>query len=142
MLRERTQATESAELGERLVTDFLAMLDTWHAAPEVFDDQLDAQIHRWYADILSDKSRKKWPPRNMPFFSPSSANSCRRELYEKLRKSPRDKRVQPPHQGRWTRFGTAIGDSIQRDMMFIEKHYSVLATASCFIVRTTANCYA
>lgn len=107
-----------------MVSDFLMMLDTWHAAPEIFDDELDAQIHRWYADVLTDRKRKIWPPRNMPYFSPSSANSCRRELYEKLRKSARDKRIQPPHQGRWTRFGTAIGDTIQRDLLFIEKHYA------------------
>ena len=111
-------------MGERIVSEFLAMLDAWHAAPEVYDDQLDAQIHRWYADILTDRSRKVWPPRNIPYFSPSSANSCRRELYEKLLKSPKDKREQPPHQGRWTRFGTAVGDTIQRDLLFIEKHYA------------------
>lgn len=122
-MRERTQQDEALTLGDQMVSDFLAMLDMWHAAPEVYDDELDAQIHRWYADILTDRKRKIWPPRNMPYFSPSSANSCRRELYEKMRKSPKDKRIQPPHQGRWTRFGTAIGDSIQRDLLFIKKHY-------------------
>ncbi|MCR8843118.1 hypothetical protein NQ117_05450 [Paenibacillus sp. SC116] len=122
MLRDKTQETQSAELGERIISDFLAMLDDWHASSEVYDDALDAQIHRWYADIQSDRNRKVWPPRNMPYFSPSSAGSCKRELYEKVRKSTKDKRVQPPHQGRWTRFGTAIGDSIQRDLLFIEKH--------------------
>lgn len=63
-----------------------------------------------------------WPPRDIPYFSPSSANSCPRELYEKVRKSPRDPRIQPPHQGRWTRIGTAIGDVIQRDILFAERH--------------------
>lgn len=124
VLRERTAADEALTLGDRMVSDFLAMLDTWHAAPEVFDDALDAQIHRWYADILSNRSRKIWPPRGVPYFSPSSVSSCRRELYEKLRKSPKDRRKSAPHQGRWTRFGTAIGDSIQRDLLFIEKHYA------------------
>ncbi|MBJ6364194.1 hypothetical protein ACFOQM_23525 [Paenibacillus sp. GCM10012307] len=83
---------------------------------------MDAQIHRWYSDVLTDKSRKVWPPRNLPYFSPSSANSCPRELYEKLRKSKRDVRVTPPHQGRWTSIGTAIGDVIQRELLFAEKH--------------------
>jgi len=58
----------------------------------------------------------------MPYFSPSSANSCPRELYEKLRKSKRDVSVRPPHQGRWTSIGTAIGDVIQRELLFAEKH--------------------
>lgn len=89
----------------------------------MFDDELDAQIHRWYADILTNKQRKVWPPRGVPYFSPSSANSDRRELYEKARGAKKDKRVTPPHQGRWTRIGTAIGDTIQRDILFAEKHY-------------------
>lgn len=88
----------------------------------MFDDELDAQIHRWYADILADRSRKVWPPRDIPYFSPSSANTDPREIYEKLRGAKRDKRVLPPHQGRWTRIGTAIGDTIQRDVLFAEKH--------------------
>ncbi|RCX22911.1 hypothetical protein DFP94_101500 [Fontibacillus phaseoli] len=29
----------------------------------------------------------------------------------------------PPHQGRWRRIGTALGDMIQRDVLFMEKHY-------------------
>ena len=59
----------------------------------------------------------------MPYFSPSSANSCKRELYEKVRGSKKDKTPTPPHQGRWKRIGTAIGDVIQRDILFAERHY-------------------
>ncbi|MFW5434311.1 hypothetical protein [Paenibacillus apiarius] len=107
-----------------MVSDFLTMLDAWHAAPEVYDDELDAQIHRWYADFLSDRERKAWPTRGIPYFSPSSVDDCRRALYEKMRGAKKDQTKRPPHQGRWTRFGTAIGDSIQRDVLFIEKHYA------------------
>lgn len=123
VLRERTQADEALTLGDRMVSDFLAMLDAWHAAPEVYDDDLDAQIHLWYADILSDRRRKVWPTRGFPYFSPSSVSDCKRALYEKLRGAKRDKTTNQPHQGRWTRFGTAMGDSIQRDILYIEKHY-------------------
>ncbi|MFL1672163.1 hypothetical protein [Paenibacillus dendritiformis] len=122
-MRERTQADEALTLGDQMVSDFLAMLDTWHAAPEVFDDALDAQIHRWYADILTNRSRKVWPPKGVPYFSPSSVDGCRRALYEKLRGAKKDVTKRPPHHGRWQRIGTAIGDSIQRDILFIEKHY-------------------
>jgi len=58
----------------------------------------------------------------MPYFSPSSANSDPRELYEKVRGAKRERTGQPPHQGRWTRIGTAVGDTIQRDILFAEKH--------------------
>jgi hypothetical protein len=108
---------------DQIAADFEAYLDSWHGAPEVFDDALDAQIHRWYADILTNRQRKVWPPKDVPYFSPSSANSDPRELYEKLRGAKRDIRVVPPHQGRWTRIGTAIGDVIQRDILFAEKHF-------------------
>ncbi|GGF88206.1 hypothetical protein [Paenibacillus abyssi] len=67
-----------------------------------------------------------WPPRDIPYFSPSSANADPRGLYEKLRGAKRDGGGQPPHQGRWTRVGTAIGDMIQRDILFAEKHYEAL----------------
>lgn len=88
----------------------------------MYDDALDAQIHRWYYDVLTDKSRKVWPPRNVPYFSPSAANADPRGLYEKMRGAKKERSGQPPHQGRWTRIGTAIGDTVQRDILFAEKY--------------------
>lgn len=90
--------------------------------PETYDNDLDAQIHKWYADILTNRQRQVWPPRGIPYFSPSSANADKRSLYEKLRGAKKDAGGQPPYQGRWTRIGTAIGDVIQRDLLFAEKH--------------------
>ncbi|MFK4473732.1 hypothetical protein ABH897_003463 [Paenibacillus sp. RC73] len=90
----------------------------------MYDDALDAQIHRWYADFLTDKSRKLWPPRGIPYFSPSSANADSRGLYEKMRGAKKEISSKPPHQGRQVRIGTAIGDLIQRDILFAEKHYA------------------
>lgn len=123
VLRERKQTRDASVLEDQMTSDFTTMLDTWHASPEVYDDELDEQIHRWYADYLADKSRKVWPPRDIPYFTPSSASDCRRALYEKMLGAKRDKLSIQPHQGRWTRFGTSIADSIQRDLLFIEKHY-------------------
>ncbi|WP_235615913.1 hypothetical protein [Brevibacillus reuszeri] len=107
-------------------------MNAWHSAPEVYDDALDAQIHKWYSDILSDKSRKVWPPRGIPYFSPSSANADPRGLYEKMRGAKRESGVRPPHQGRWVRLGTAIGDMLQRDILFAEKHMDTLAIPNTF----------
>lgn len=98
-------------------------MNAWHSAPEVYDDALDAQIHKWYYDVLTDPARKVWPPRGVPYFSPSAANADPRGLYEKMRGAKRESTVRPPHQGRWVRLGTALGDSIQRDILFAEKHY-------------------
>ena len=103
-------------LGAQIEGDFIAMLDEWHSRPETWDNELDAQIHRWYAD-----PPVVFPKR--PYFSPSAANSCPRELYVKAKGAKKDVTGQPPYRGRWTRLGTAIGDLIQRDILFIEKHF-------------------
>lgn len=117
-LRERVA---ERPLAERIAADFEEFLDNWHAAPETFDNELDALIHRWYYEILS--KRQYFDFKAQPYFSPSSANSCQRELYEKLRGAKRDQTDIKPYQGRWQRIGTAIGDIIQRDILFAEKHY-------------------
>ncbi|OZQ84690.1 hypothetical protein CA598_23130 [Paenibacillus sp. VTT E-133291] len=114
-------------IANQIAQDFTDYLNRWHSAPEVYDDALDAQIHKWYSDVLTDKSRKVWPPRNVPYFSPSSAGSDPRGLYEKIRGAKRESTDRPPHQGRWVRIGTAIGDVIQRDILFAEKHYAAYA---------------
>ncbi|CAM2953813.1 hypothetical protein PASE110613_09315 [Paenibacillus sediminis] len=88
----------------------------------MYDDALDAQIHRWYFDYLTDNTRKVWPARGIPYFSPSAANADARGLYEKMRGAKKEQTERPAHQGRWTRIGTAIGDTIQRDILFAEAH--------------------
>ncbi|MEV2911141.1 hypothetical protein ABNF65_21670, partial [Paenibacillus larvae] len=42
----------------------------------------------------------------------------------KLNGAKRDIVQKPPYQGRWTRIGTAIGDTIQRDLLLAERHVS------------------
>lgn len=101
---------------QRMARDFVKMLDTWHALNDVYDDNLDRQIHRWYADYTPVKVQR-------PYFSPSSINADKRELYLKQTGARRDVMERQAHQGRWTRLGTAIGDIIQRDILFIGKHY-------------------
>lgn len=107
------------EICTQIEGDLIALLDDYHSQPEVWDNELDAQIHAWYAN-----PPKVFPKR--PYFSPSSANSCPRELYVKALGAKRDIVRRQPHQGRWQRIGTAVGDMIQRDLLFIEKHYEKL----------------
>jgi len=123
-------------LGAQIVGDFIATLDEWHSLPEVFDNDLDAQIHEWYAKVLREPPI--FPKR--PYFSPSAANSCLRELYVKQLGAKRDDQVSPPHQGRWRRIGTAIGDMIQRDLLFIEKHFErMTGNTPRFVFERTPN---
>jgi hypothetical protein len=105
---------------DRIAAEFTTFLDDWHSSPEVYDNDLDAWIHEIYAKSL--RGKQLFPDKSAPYFSPSSANNCRRELYMKAIGAPKDARISQPHQGRWTRIGTAIGDVIQRDMLFAERH--------------------
>ncbi len=98
-----------------------AMFDAWHSIREPRDNKLDALIHSQYAEILEKGTSIDF---GVPYFSPSSANSCPRELYEKIKGAPKtEEDGTQPHRGRWTRIGTAFGDVLQRDLLFIEKHY-------------------
>jgi len=100
---------------DKVAKEFTDMLNDWHSRPETWDNELDSQIHAWYVN-----PPKVFPKK--PYFSPSAADACYRELYEKGIGSKRDVTGQQPHQKRWTSIGTAIGDILQRDILFIEKH--------------------
>jgi hypothetical protein len=118
------------------------MMDLWHGSPEVYDDRLDAEIHRMNYEIRINPNRLEWGPKGTKYFSPSSANSCKRELYMKLSGADKDAQRNSPHQGRWQRSGTAFGDTIQRDLLFIEKHYErVFGTPPPFVPVKTDRGY-
>jgi len=119
--QERKEAVEATR-GDELTRDFLYMLDTWHSVPEPYDAKLEAYILRCKSDILLSPVGQKED--DGQYFTPSSANSCPRELYHRLRGDRRDDFPIPPHQGRWQRMGTAYGDTVQRDLLYIHKHYA------------------
>lgn len=99
--------------------DLIALLDDHYSLPETYDNALDAQIHAWYANPPNVYPKK-------PYFSPSSLGSDNRELYLKAKGARKDGFRKQPHQGRWQAIGTAIGDVIQRDLLFIERNYERL----------------
>lgn len=109
----------TADLSAQIEGDLIALLDDWFSLPETYDDKLDSQIHAWYVN-----PPKVWPER--PYFSPSSLGSCPRELYLKAKGAKRDAFRRPPHQARQAKMGTLTGDMIQRELLFIEKHYERL----------------
>ncbi|WP_395606254.1 hypothetical protein [Bacillus velezensis] len=115
---------EPTGYAQQIADELIEYLNEWHSLPETWDNALDAQIHRWYAD-----APKVFPKK--PYFSPSSANACPRELYHKALGDPRDITRKPPYQGRWARIGTAIGDMIQRDLLFMEKHFEKKTGRPC-----------
>src|SRR5699024_10471450 len=108
------------DLTTQIEGDLIALLDDWFSLPETWDNDLDAQIAKWYSN-----PPKVFPKRDYPYFSPSSLGSCPRELFikakygNKVRDNGRDK----PWRGRWRKLGTLGGDLIQREILSIERNY-------------------
>lgn len=120
------------------------LFDRWHAIDQEVDDPaLDALIHRQYAEILEQHhDRESRFDKSIPMFRPSSASSDPRELFVKLRMGNEDSHKRQPHQGRWTRSGTATGTLLQRDLLFIEKHHeAVFNEPPTFTPERTFNDY-
>jgi hypothetical protein len=105
---------------EQIAQEFTDFLNEWHSYREPYDDQLDAWLHGEYAKIKQKRNFIDW---NSIYFSPSSANSCDRELYVKALKMERDAEDIKPWQRRWTALGTAVGDWLQREILLAERHY-------------------
>lgn len=98
-----------------IAQEFTKQLDRWYSRPETYDNELDRQIHSWYAN-----PPQVWPKR--PYFSPSNSKACPRELYVKAKRAKKDVFPKPPYQGRWQEIGTAIGDVIQRTVLAMERN--------------------
>jgi len=106
-------------LSNEMENVFAEMLDTFHSQPEVWDNDLDKQIHEWY--LHAPNVFPKYP-----YFSPSAVTSCPMSLYYKYKKAEKDDFPRQPHQSRWQSAGTATGDWLQRDILLIEKHFERL----------------
>lgn len=100
--------------------EFTDYLNEFHKFQEPFDAELDAEIHERYARIKRTKRKLDW---SAPYFSPSSANKCDRELFVKASRAKKDDEDILPWRRRWTGQGTALGDWFQREVLLAEKHY-------------------
>src|SRR5699024_3650395 len=110
--------TKTYDLTTQIEGDLIAMLDEFHSLPEVWDNELDEQIAKWYSN-----PPKVWPKRDLPYFSPSWATKCPREIFYRKQGAPKDIHPKPPHQTRWQRIGTVIGDMVQRELLSIERNF-------------------
>lgn len=110
--------TNTNDLTTQIEGDLIAMLDEFHSLPEVWDNELDEQIAKWYSN-----PPKVWPKRDLPYFSPSWATKCPREIFYRKQGAPKDIHPKPPHQTRWQRIGTVIGDMVQRELLSIERNF-------------------
>lgn len=108
------------DLSAQIEADFIALLDDWFSLNEVWDNELDVQIAKWYSN-----PPKVFPKRDHPYFSPSSLGSCPRELFIKAKygNKVKDEGRDKPWRGRWRKLGTIGGDLIQRELLAIERNY-------------------
>lgn len=104
---------------QNLAEDFLNMINTWHSLPEITDNDLELY---WLKSKLAKMEEEK-KEFIYPTFSPSSASSCPRELYHKLKGDKKDQNPIQPHQTRWKKIGTLVGEMIQKDLLYIMKYY-------------------
>lgn len=82
---------------------------------------MDAWLHGLYA---AEKVKyKRMDFKSAPYFSPSSAGKCERELYVKALRMPKDAEQVKPWQRRYTSRGTQVGDWLQREILLSERHY-------------------
>lgn len=106
--------------------EFTDYLNEWHSYQQPYDDMMDAELYEQFAAEL--RKQAKWGyfdwSKQRPHFGPSSAGRSDRELYEKIRKSPRDQNRPQPQQRRWTALGEQIGGLVQREIMLAERHYT------------------
>ena len=112
-IKDRIGEIEGAKLAE----DLEKMLNTWHSLPEIYDEQIENYILQ--TKLLYTNIRNQ----NGNYYRSSYADACKRSLYHMRLGDKRDRVQHQPHQGRWTRIGTAVGDIIQRDLLYIAKHY-------------------
>jgi len=102
---------------------FTEMINRFNEYPEPWDDGLKLLMAQQAYEITKNPRKVSYYG---TYFSPSSAGSCPRELYMKLRKAKKDKAMKPNHQSQWQKLGTAIGDIVQTDVLKIERYYKKL----------------
>ncbi len=91
-------------------------LNEFHLYDNVYDDALDIFIYETYADTLKKKRNLDW---SVPYFSPSSADKCPRELYAKAKRLKKDPHVWQPHQRRWVQFGEVSQEYFRESLCYL-----------------------
>jgi hypothetical protein len=120
-------------LANKIAEDFSEYWTKFHLHDQPYDDAMDADIFERYAKVLRKQS--KWGyfdfnknPEGIkrPHFGPSAAGYSDRELYEKARKSKRDRSKFTENQRDWIGLGGAVGGYIQREILLADRHYEKL----------------
>lgn len=120
-VKEDIGHTVNPTRGDEISKAMIQHLDDYHGKNEIYDKEIDK-------GILEDELLNLENPKKVDFgkglvtFSPSSADKCRRELYYKAKKFPKEQGTFYPYQRRWVGNGSAVHERIQKDLLYAEKY--------------------
>ncbi|PFW43820.1 hypothetical protein COL17_26810 [Priestia megaterium] len=86
------------------------------------DKEIESLLLKQKEYEVRELSNKPSYPREFSKFSPSSADSCSRELFFKNLRVPRDETEMTSWQRRWTKNSTGVHEYRQRDLLYAEKY--------------------
>ena len=106
------------ELAEAIVEHFnqINSLNIWA------DKEIETLLLRQKEYEVWKLDQKPTYPKQFAKFSPSSADSCERELFFKNLKMPRDPDEMTAWQRRWTENSTGVHEARQRNLLYAEKY--------------------
>lgn len=108
--------------GEELASAIVKHFNNVNSINPLWDDKEIEELllkQRQYEVSLIGK--KPSYPKHLPRFSPSSSDSCDRELFFKNLRVPRDESPMTPQQKRWTENSTGVHEARQRNLLYAEK---------------------
>ncbi|WP_214796524.1 MULTISPECIES: hypothetical protein [unclassified Exiguobacterium] len=105
------------ELAEAIVKHFdeINSFDFWE------DKEIEKLLLRQKEFEISRMGKGLDYPREFTRFTPSSSDSCKRMLFFKHLKAPKDETQMTPQQKRWVKNSTGVHEYRQRDLLYAEK---------------------
>ena len=108
--------------GEELATAIVKHFDKITSKNIWADKEIETLLLRQKEYEVSLIGEKPSYPKDLPRFSPSSADSCNRELFYKNLKASRDEDNMTSWQRRWTENSTGVHEARQRNLLYGEKY--------------------
>jgi hypothetical protein len=115
-LRERHEARNEENIGERIEREFIEQLNMYYAHPKS-SFYIDRVERKFYEQKLRHLEFKPYPNDGVITFGASGTDKCDREIYYRNQKIKPEKREDVPFRGRQRRQGTAIVDYVQLDLL-------------------------
>lgn len=116
------------KVAKKLAKEFTTYLNNWHKLNIDDDLQVNKELFKNYIHAFDNPFEIDPSHKDIPMFRASGVGGCKREHYHRLKGDFIDNydkvKYTPPHQARWQRIGTRVGDMIQSDLLQAEKYYT------------------